>query len=55
MDEEWVFKFSKKKQIEGEPVTLDEAEEYLLAKLDEPGRDRQKARSEMGEKRGANQ
>jgi len=55
MDEEWVFKFSKKKQVEGEPVTLEEAEEYLLAKLDEPGGDLQKARSEMGEKQGADQ
>ena len=47
MDEEWVFKFNRKKQIEGEPVTLDEAEEYLLAKLNESGGDRQKARSEL--------
>lgn len=47
MDEEWIFGFSKKKQLEGEPLTLAEADEYLLGKLSEPGGDRQKARSEL--------
>lgn len=47
MDEEWVFRFNKKKQVEGKPVTLDEAEKHLLAKLNAPGGDRQKARSEL--------
>jgi tetratricopeptide (TPR) repeat protein len=36
MDDKWPFKFRQRPPIEGKPVTLEEAEEFLLAKLNDP-------------------
>jgi len=36
MDDKWPFKFRQHPPIEGKPVTLEEAEEFLLAKLNDP-------------------
>lgn len=47
MDDKWTFKFRKAKPVEGEPMTLEEAERYLLAKLDDPDEDLHKARLEI--------
>jgi tetratricopeptide (TPR) repeat protein len=47
MDEKWLFKFRQHPPIEGKPVTLDEAEDYLLSKLNDPNENRQRALLEL--------
>ena len=36
MDDRWIFNFRKRKPVEGEEVTFEEAEAFLLGKLNDP-------------------
>jgi len=47
MDDKWIFSFRKRPPIEGEPITLDEAEKFLLAKLNDPDGNPHGARLEL--------
>lgn len=39
MDKKWTFNFRLSRPLEGEPMTFAEAEEHLLARLNDPGED----------------
>jgi tetratricopeptide (TPR) repeat protein len=47
MDDKWIFHFRKHAPIKGEPMTLDEAEKYRLARLNDPNENAQQARLEL--------
>jgi tetratricopeptide (TPR) repeat protein len=47
MDDKWLFKFRRQQRIEGKPMTFEEAEEYLLSKLNDPSGDPHHARLEL--------
>jgi tetratricopeptide (TPR) repeat protein len=47
MDNKWPFKFREHPPIEGKPLSMQEAEEYLLARLNDPNENRQRALLEL--------
>jgi tetratricopeptide (TPR) repeat protein len=47
MADKWIFNFRIRPPIEGEPMTLKEAERYLLARLNDPALDPQEVRLEL--------
>ena len=47
MDKKWIFNFRRSMPVDGEPMTFEEAERDLLARLEDPGEDAHSLRLDL--------